>query len=106
MSTTVSVSIVIADCEKICKLIDELLGCSREQVERIDFLQVKSNLKDVIEQLKYVQEYTTDDSTDYTTLLEDKLEEIKAIRKARETYIRTEIFKILLTPLQDLPVSE
>ena len=68
-------------------------------VERVDLADIRSDLDSALEKLQALQTYQESTETDYDELWEQRKVELKEFEQARNAWVRTEIFSMLLKPL-------
>ena len=65
-------------------------------VERVDLADIRSDLDNALEKLQALQTYQLSPETDYEQLWKEKKAELKDFERARDAWIRTEIFSQML----------
>lgn len=90
--------------ERVEKAIASLTHLESETatpVERVDLADIRSDLESALEKLEALKAYQLSPETDYDELWETRKAEIKEFERARDAWVRTEIFHMLLKPLAE-----
>ena len=66
-------------------------------VERVDLADIRSDLYQALEKLRALQTYQQSPETNYTELWETRKRELKEFERARNAWIRTEIFQQIIS---------
>lgn len=102
---TTTTNDAIEHVQQSLSLVDALLLQASEKgqpVERVDLADIRSDLATALEKLQAVQQYQLSPQTDYAELWACKQQELLEFERARDAWVRTEIFSMLLTPHCDL----
>lgn len=80
--------------------ISQLRSDAVHAAEIYDLREVETSLRGVCDALEIIKDYTSDPTTDYTELWQQREQDHAKLRDAQKSWIQTEIFKVLLTPRQ------
>lgn len=89
---------ILNKCENILADIQLLKEASDKAVESCDLQFVEGNIKNAIQELTNIKEYMNAPNTNFITLWEQRQIELQQIKESQEAWIRTEIWKLLLSP--------
>jgi hypothetical protein len=90
---------VITQLERLIEHVATLaISDDLHAVERFDIGQIKQSLTDVVDEIKYMQEYRSTPGIDYQELWNQRQLENQELEEAKQSWIQTEIFKLLLRP--------
>lgn len=87
---------IIDNIEKSITTLELLSESVTTPVERVDICDIIGDLKSGLEKLQALQCYQQSQDTNYDELWEERKTDINAYREARDAWIRTEIFTMLL----------
>jgi hypothetical protein len=87
--------------EKVIASLEVLQSEATSPVERVDLSDIRSDLDSALEKLQALQTYQESPETDYECLWETRKKELKEFEKARNAWIRTEIFSMVLQNAAD-----
>jgi len=76
--------------------IHQLQNNAASSVERVDLVDIKSDLDTALEKLQVLQNYQESSGTDYDELWKTRKQELHDFEKNRDAWIRTQIFTKLL----------
>ena len=89
--------------DAINEKIKEIMICVKDlqaqvqyPVEKVDLADIYSDLNSILEKLENFQTYHENPNTDFKSLWETRKQETREFERARDAWIRTEIFTQLL----------
>ena len=85
--------------QQLKKIRDDLLQLKatvQTTVEKIDINDILSDVENAIEKFDALQTYQQDNTTNYDLLCKTRLEEIKEYENAKQAFIRSQIWSLLL----------